>query len=131
LVTGATVAPSVEGTPHSWLRRYRPAHVLSRRGGVWRACALIDLGRPPSLSTLKTYVQVAVTSGYRYLCASDHLVFTRPWLDGLTTLAALIEVSEDMTLVTTAALPVVRGPVQTAKNVGMPMVFAAWGRKLE
>jgi alkanesulfonate monooxygenase SsuD/methylene tetrahydromethanopterin reductase-like flavin-dependent oxidoreductase (luciferase family) len=27
--------------------------------------------------------------GYHYLCANDHLVFGRPWLDGPTALAAL------------------------------------------
>jgi alkanesulfonate monooxygenase SsuD/methylene tetrahydromethanopterin reductase-like flavin-dependent oxidoreductase (luciferase family) len=86
---------------------------------------LIDLGVPRSLSTLKSYVRVAVASGYRYLCANDHLVFSRPWLDGLTTLAALIEVSEDMTLVTTAGLPVVRGPVPMAKTLAALDILSA------
>jgi alkanesulfonate monooxygenase SsuD/methylene tetrahydromethanopterin reductase-like flavin-dependent oxidoreductase (luciferase family) len=86
---------------------------------------LIDVGEPPSLSTLKTYVRAAVSLGYRYLCANDHLVFSRPWLDGPTTLAALIEASEDMTLVTTAGLPVVRGPVQTAKILAALDILSA------
>jgi alkanesulfonate monooxygenase SsuD/methylene tetrahydromethanopterin reductase-like flavin-dependent oxidoreductase (luciferase family) len=76
---------------------------------------LIDLGTPPSLGTLRAYASAAATLGYRYLCANDHLVFGRPWLDGPTALAALLEASEDMTLVTTAGLPVLRGPVQLAK----------------
>jgi alkanesulfonate monooxygenase SsuD/methylene tetrahydromethanopterin reductase-like flavin-dependent oxidoreductase (luciferase family) len=79
--------------------------------------ALIDLGAPRSLSTLKAYVRAAARLGYRYLCANDHLVFGRPWLDGPTVLAALIEASQDMTLVTTAGLPVLRGPVQLAKTL--------------
>jgi alkanesulfonate monooxygenase SsuD/methylene tetrahydromethanopterin reductase-like flavin-dependent oxidoreductase (luciferase family) len=86
---------------------------------------LIDLGVPRSLSTLKSYVRVAVASGYRYLCANDHLMFSRPWLDGLTTLAALIEVSEVMTLVTTAGLPVVRGPVPMAKTLAALDILSA------
>jgi alkanesulfonate monooxygenase SsuD/methylene tetrahydromethanopterin reductase-like flavin-dependent oxidoreductase (luciferase family) len=86
---------------------------------------LIELGVPASLSTLKSYVRVAVSSGYRYLCANDHLVFSRPWLDGLTTLAALIEVSEDMTLVTTAGLPVVRGPLAMAKTLAALDILSA------
>ena len=76
---------------------------------------LIDLGAPRSLATLRAYVQAAARSGYRYLCANDHLVFGRPLLDGPTVLAALIEASQAMTLVTTAGLPVLRGPVPLAK----------------
>jgi len=76
---------------------------------------LIGLGRPRSLPALAAYVRTAAGLGYRYLCANDHLVFGRPWLDGPTALAALIDASQDMTLVTTAALPVLRGPVPLAK----------------
>jgi alkanesulfonate monooxygenase SsuD/methylene tetrahydromethanopterin reductase-like flavin-dependent oxidoreductase (luciferase family) len=78
---------------------------------------LIDLGAPRSLASLKAYTSAAARLGYRYLCANDHLVFNRPWLDGPTALAALIEASRDMTLVTTAGLPVLRGPVQLAKTL--------------
>jgi alkanesulfonate monooxygenase SsuD/methylene tetrahydromethanopterin reductase-like flavin-dependent oxidoreductase (luciferase family) len=78
---------------------------------------LIDLGTSWSLPALKAYVGAAAGLGYRYLCANDHLVFGRPWLDGPTVLAALIEASQDMTLVTTAGLPVLRGPVQLAKTL--------------
>jgi alkanesulfonate monooxygenase SsuD/methylene tetrahydromethanopterin reductase-like flavin-dependent oxidoreductase (luciferase family) len=78
---------------------------------------LIDLGAPRSLAALGTYARAAAGLGFRYLCANDHLVFSRPWLDGPTALAALIEASQDMTLVTTAGLPVLRGPVQLAKTL--------------
>ena len=78
---------------------------------------LIDLGAPRSLSTLKAYAAAAAGLGYRHLCANDHLVFGRSWLDGPTALAAVIEASGDMTLVTTASLPVLRGPVQLAKTL--------------
>ncbi len=78
---------------------------------------LIDLGGPRSLPALRAYVRAAARLGYRSLCANDHLVFSRPWLDGPTALAALIEASQDMTLVTTVGLPVLRGPVQLAKTL--------------
>ena len=78
---------------------------------------LIDLGPPRSLAGLAAYARTAARLGYRYLCANDHLVFGRPWLDGPTALASLIEASGDMTLVTTAALPVLRGPVPLAKTL--------------
>jgi probable F420-dependent oxidoreductase len=78
---------------------------------------LIGLGEPRSLPALTPYVRAAARLGYRSLCANDHLVFSRPWLDGPTALAALIEASQDMKLVTTVGLPVLRGPVQLAKTL--------------
>lgn len=79
---------------------------------------LIDLGTGQSLAALKAYVRAAARLGYRYVCANDHLVFGRPWLDGPTALTAVVEESRDMTLATTAGLPVLRGPVQLAKTLG-------------
>jgi alkanesulfonate monooxygenase SsuD/methylene tetrahydromethanopterin reductase-like flavin-dependent oxidoreductase (luciferase family) len=76
---------------------------------------LLDLGTPPTLAGLRAYAETAAGSGYRHLCANDHLVFSRPWLDGPTALAAVIGESRDMTLATTVALPVVRGPAPLAK----------------
>jgi alkanesulfonate monooxygenase SsuD/methylene tetrahydromethanopterin reductase-like flavin-dependent oxidoreductase (luciferase family) len=70
-----------------------------------------------TLSDLRAYARRAAALGYRYLCANDHLLFGRPWLDGPTALAATIEASLDMTLATTVCLPVVRGPVQSAKTL--------------
>ena len=78
---------------------------------------LIELGASRSLPALKAYVRAAAGLGYRHLCANDHLVFGRPWLDGPTALAAVVEESRDMTLATTASLPVLRGPVQLAKTL--------------
>jgi alkanesulfonate monooxygenase SsuD/methylene tetrahydromethanopterin reductase-like flavin-dependent oxidoreductase (luciferase family) len=77
---------------------------------------LIDFGGARrTLADLRAYARHAVALGYRYLCANDHLLFGRPWLDGPTALAATMEASAKMTLATTVCLPVVRGPVQTAK----------------
>jgi alkanesulfonate monooxygenase SsuD/methylene tetrahydromethanopterin reductase-like flavin-dependent oxidoreductase (luciferase family) len=78
---------------------------------------LIDLGTSRSLTALKAYARAAAALGFRYLCANDHLRFSRPWLDGPTVLAALIDESGDMRLATTASLPVLRGPVQLAKTL--------------
>jgi alkanesulfonate monooxygenase SsuD/methylene tetrahydromethanopterin reductase-like flavin-dependent oxidoreductase (luciferase family) len=72
-------------------------------------------GTRHDLHHLQAYSQGAAALGYRYLCANDHLLFGRPWLDGPTALAATIEASGAMTLATTVSLPVVRGPVPTAK----------------
>jgi|Tabmets5t2r1_1033131.scaffolds.fasta_scaffold00026_16 alkanesulfonate monooxygenase SsuD/methylene tetrahydromethanopterin reductase-like flavin-dependent oxidoreductase (luciferase family) len=75
-------------------------------------------GAPRTFAGLRAYAQGAAALGYRYLCVNDHVLFGRPWLDGPTALAATIGASEDMTLATTVCLPVVRGPVQTAKLLG-------------
>jgi probable F420-dependent oxidoreductase len=79
---------------------------------------LIDFGDGSrSLKDLLAYARQAAALGFTFLCANDHLVFSRPWLDGPTALAAAIEASGEMTLATTVALPVVRGPVQVAKTL--------------
>jgi alkanesulfonate monooxygenase SsuD/methylene tetrahydromethanopterin reductase-like flavin-dependent oxidoreductase (luciferase family) len=77
---------------------------------------LVDFGGGPAgLAELREYARHAAELGYRFLCANDHLVFRRPWLDGFAALAATIDASADMTLATTACLPVIRGPAATAK----------------
>ena len=75
-------------------------------------------GAPPTLADLREYARQAAELGYRYLCANDHLLFGRPWLDGPTALAATLDAAAGMTFATTVALPVIRGPVQTAKLLG-------------
>jgi alkanesulfonate monooxygenase SsuD/methylene tetrahydromethanopterin reductase-like flavin-dependent oxidoreductase (luciferase family) len=77
---------------------------------------LIDLGAgPPSPADLRAYAAGASELGYGWLCANDHLLFSRPWLDGPAALAATIDASGEMTLATTVLLPVVRGSLQSAK----------------
>jgi alkanesulfonate monooxygenase SsuD/methylene tetrahydromethanopterin reductase-like flavin-dependent oxidoreductase (luciferase family) len=66
---------------------------------------------------LAEYTDTAARLGFSTLSVNDHLVFSVPWLDGLTALAAMIEHSGSMTLATTASLPVVRGPVPLAKTL--------------
>ena len=68
-----------------------------------------------SAARLSAYVREAAALGFRYVCANDHLVFQRAWMDGPTALAAVVHACGDMTIATTVALPVVRGPAQTAK----------------
>jgi alkanesulfonate monooxygenase SsuD/methylene tetrahydromethanopterin reductase-like flavin-dependent oxidoreductase (luciferase family) len=72
-------------------------------------------GVPRTLADITAYTRRAAALDFRFLCANDHLLFGRPWLDGPTALAAVLEASADMTIATTIALPVIRGPMQTAK----------------
>ena len=79
---------------------------------------LIDFaGAGWSLDGLVAFARTADELGYTFLCANDHLVFARPWLDGPTAMASVVEASGGMTLATTVALPVVRGPAPLAKTL--------------
>jgi alkanesulfonate monooxygenase SsuD/methylene tetrahydromethanopterin reductase-like flavin-dependent oxidoreductase (luciferase family) len=70
---------------------------------------------PLSLTRLRNAVDAARECGYAAVSANDHFVFQTPWLDGPTALASMIERSGQMTLATTVALAVLRGPVPLAK----------------
>ena len=79
---------------------------------------LMDFGgNPYTLEHLAEYTDVAAQLGFSALSTNDHMVFSVPWLDGPTALAAMIEHSGTMTLATTVSLPVIRGPVPLAKTL--------------
>ena len=67
-------------------------------------------GEQRSLADLLAFTDAARDLGYTHLCVNDHLVFSRPWLDGPTVLAAVLAHSGQMTLATTIAVPALRGP---------------------
>src|SRR5438045_9253552 len=69
---------------------------------------------------LVAYAEQAEELGFAVLGANDHIVFTRPWLDCLTSLASVAGSTETIKLMTTVALPVVRGPVQLAQALSTP-----------
>ena len=80
---------------------------------------LMDFGgHPYTLDHLIAYTKTAAELGFSTLATNDHMVFSVPWLDGPTALAAMVEHSGEMTLATTVALTVVRGPVSVAKSMG-------------
>jgi alkanesulfonate monooxygenase SsuD/methylene tetrahydromethanopterin reductase-like flavin-dependent oxidoreductase (luciferase family) len=75
----------------------------------------IDFDGPLSASALRDYVDTARDGGFGAISANDHLVYQRPWLDGIVALASVLDRSGDLTIATTVALPVVRGPAALAK----------------
>lgn len=80
---------------------------------------LMDFGgHPYTLDHLIAYTKAAAQLGFVALSVNDHMVFSVPWLDGPVALAAVMEHTADMTLATTVALAVVRGPVPVAKTLG-------------
>ena len=67
------------------------------------------------MERLERTVDAARECGFAAVSANDHFVFSTPWLDGPTALAAMVERSGDMVLATTLSLAALRGPVPLAK----------------
>ena len=86
------------------------------RLGVHLPLAYLFDGEVPA-PDLSAYARAARDLGYATLAANDHLVWRRPWLDGPTALASVLDAAGDMTLATTVTLPVVRHPVVVAKTL--------------
>jgi alkanesulfonate monooxygenase SsuD/methylene tetrahydromethanopterin reductase-like flavin-dependent oxidoreductase (luciferase family) len=79
---------------------------------------LMDFGgNPYTLEHLTGYTETAAQLGFAAVSVNDHMVFATPWLDGPTALAAVLAHSGTMTLATTVALPIIRGPVPLAKTL--------------
>src|SRR5215212_1159841 len=79
---------------------------------------LLDFaGEGLSRSRLTETVDAARESGYAAVSSNDHFLFSRPWLDGPTALAAVLERAGELELATTVSLPVLRGPVALAKTL--------------
>ncbi len=70
---------------------------------------------PASLADLTVYARLANELGLVWLTSNDHLAYGRPWLDGPVALASVLPAIGAMTVATTIALPVVRGPGPLAK----------------
>jgi alkanesulfonate monooxygenase SsuD/methylene tetrahydromethanopterin reductase-like flavin-dependent oxidoreductase (luciferase family) len=69
------------------------------------------------IERLVAVARAAEVLGFDTLSVNDHLVFRRAWLDGPTALAAIIASAPTARLMTSVALPVVRGPVALAKSL--------------
>jgi alkanesulfonate monooxygenase SsuD/methylene tetrahydromethanopterin reductase-like flavin-dependent oxidoreductase (luciferase family) len=70
-----------------------------------------------SRGRLENAVDAARECGFAAVSANDHFIFSTPWLDGPTALAAIVDRSGDMALGTTLSLAVLRGPVPLAKTL--------------
>jgi alkanesulfonate monooxygenase SsuD/methylene tetrahydromethanopterin reductase-like flavin-dependent oxidoreductase (luciferase family) len=70
---------------------------------------------PTTRSRILETVHAAKALGFWGIAANDHMIFTRPWIDGPTALAMAIPFSGEMKVCTTIALPTVRGPMPMAK----------------
>ncbi|MBD0283052.1 MAG: LLM class flavin-dependent oxidoreductase [Thermoleophilaceae bacterium] len=70
-----------------------------------------------SLARLGATVDAARDCGFAAVAANDHFVFSTPWLDAPTALAAVVERSGLLGLATTVSLVALRGPVPLAKTL--------------
>ena len=53
---------------------------------------LVDFGDGGArVGELRDYVRAARELGFDTVSANDHLIWRRPWLDGLTALSAVVE----------------------------------------
>jgi alkanesulfonate monooxygenase SsuD/methylene tetrahydromethanopterin reductase-like flavin-dependent oxidoreductase (luciferase family) len=75
-------------------------------------------GTPVDLRRVVDVAAAAERLGFGTVTANDHLVYGRPWLDGPTALAAVMSAAPTVRLMTSVALPVVRGPFALAKTLG-------------
>jgi alkanesulfonate monooxygenase SsuD/methylene tetrahydromethanopterin reductase-like flavin-dependent oxidoreductase (luciferase family) len=73
-----------------------------------------DEGQSPT--RIRDAARAARDCGFAAVSANDHFVFSTPWLDGPTALAAVIEDTGTLELATTVALVSLRGPVALAKT---------------
>lgn len=78
---------------------------------------------------IEAAVDAARRCGFAAVSANDHYVFSTPWLDGPSALASVVERSGGMTLATTVANVVLRGPVALAKALAAIDVLSG-GRML-
>jgi alkanesulfonate monooxygenase SsuD/methylene tetrahydromethanopterin reductase-like flavin-dependent oxidoreductase (luciferase family) len=73
---------------------------------------------PLTLDRILAVASAAERLGFGTITANDHLVYARPWLDGPSALAAVLTTAPTARLMTSVALPVVRGPFALAKTLG-------------
>ena len=84
-----------------------------------------DLGQGlPDGAQLRAYASAAADLGFAMVSTNDHLVWRRPWLDGLTALVTVAGSAGGMALGTSIALPAVRHPVVLAKAMASLAVLA-------
>jgi alkanesulfonate monooxygenase SsuD/methylene tetrahydromethanopterin reductase-like flavin-dependent oxidoreductase (luciferase family) len=74
-------------------------------------------GRPITRARIAETASAAAELGLWGIAANDHVIFSRPWIDGPTALAMSVPHSGDLRLCTTIALPTIRGPLQLAKTL--------------
>jgi alkanesulfonate monooxygenase SsuD/methylene tetrahydromethanopterin reductase-like flavin-dependent oxidoreductase (luciferase family) len=74
-------------------------------------------GSPVTRDRILDTVKAAARLRFWGVSANDHVIFSRPWIDGPSALAMSIPHSADLRLCTTISLPTIRGPMPLAKTL--------------
>src|SRR4051812_22714442 len=74
-------------------------------------------GEGQSPARIRGVAEAARDCGFAAVSANDHFIFSTPWLDGPTALAAVIESTAALELATTVSNVALRGPVPLAKSL--------------
>jgi alkanesulfonate monooxygenase SsuD/methylene tetrahydromethanopterin reductase-like flavin-dependent oxidoreductase (luciferase family) len=74
-------------------------------------------GPPVSRERILETARAAARLGFWGISANDHVIFSRPWIDGPSALAMAIPESGEMRVCTTISLPTIRGPMPLAKTL--------------
>jgi alkanesulfonate monooxygenase SsuD/methylene tetrahydromethanopterin reductase-like flavin-dependent oxidoreductase (luciferase family) len=78
---------------------------------------LIQFDRPITRARILETVRTAAGLDFWGISANDHVIFSRPWIDGPSALAMSIPDSGEMRICTTISLPTIRGPLPLAKTL--------------
>src|SRR5215203_5799407 len=78
---------------------------------------LVQFDRPISRTRILETVTTAAELDFWGIAANDHVIFSRPWIDGPTALAMAIPHAAEMRICTTISLPTIRGPLLLAKTL--------------
>jgi alkanesulfonate monooxygenase SsuD/methylene tetrahydromethanopterin reductase-like flavin-dependent oxidoreductase (luciferase family) len=78
---------------------------------------LIQFDRPITRERILETVTTAARLDFWGISANDHVIFSRPWIDGPTALAMSIPHAAEMRICTTISLPAIRGPLPLAKTL--------------
>jgi alkanesulfonate monooxygenase SsuD/methylene tetrahydromethanopterin reductase-like flavin-dependent oxidoreductase (luciferase family) len=116
----------------AWMTAFAPGAVVPALGGCQDVRMELGVHLPlvtfgdeeVSSGRVGDAVDAAVEYGFAALAANDHFLFQRPWLDGPTALASVIERSEGLELATTVSLGVLRGPVPLAKMLAAVAILS-------
>ena len=92
-----------------------------RRGSVPLQLAahlpLIQFDRSPiTRERILDTVKAAVGLDFWGISANDHVIFSRPWIDGPTALALAIPHAGELRICTTIAQPTIRGPLRSRRR---------------
>jgi alkanesulfonate monooxygenase SsuD/methylene tetrahydromethanopterin reductase-like flavin-dependent oxidoreductase (luciferase family) len=78
---------------------------------------LVQFDGPITRGRILETVRTAAELDFWGISANDHVIFSRPWIDGPSALAMSIPYAGEMQICTSISLPTIRGPMPLAKTL--------------